>query len=433
MMKRLLAVLTLLALLGLATAQTNIEFWYAFSDEARSGWIQDRISEFNAQLENKDYQVTGERKGSYRETLDASVLAARQGTPPHLVQLFEVGSQLAVDSGIFEPVGEVGGGLDLSDYIEPVINYYTIGGAVNSIPFNSSSPILYINKDLLEKAGLDRNLVPGTYGEILSACETIAASGIEAKCIGFNLHSWFFEQWMAEQGAPLVNNGNGRDERATEVLLTSDAAKNIVSWIKTLNDNGYYTYTGKLEDWDGSDAIFTNQQSVFHITSTADLGNITKATKEAGFELGAGKLPMQDGVERNGVVIGGASVWLTTGHPEAELEIAKDFILFMTNTENMVSWHKLTGYYPVRNSSVDELTAEGWFAEDANYQVAFDQLLETIPNQATGGALMGSFLETRTIIEEAIQKVLNGAEVDATLTEAKRLADAALADYNSNF
>ncbi len=433
-MKRLFGVLSALLVLSIGAAQTNIEFWHGFSDELRNNWIQERIAEFNEQLgSDSPYQVTGERKGSYRETLDAAVLAARQGNPPHLVQLFEVGSQLAVDSGIFEPIGNVGGGIDLGDYIEPVINYYTIDGAVNSIPFNSSSPVVYINKDLLEQAGLDRDFVPETYSDVLEACEQIVASGIEAKCIGFNLHSWFFEQWMAEQGAPLVNNDNGRSGRATEVLLTSDAAKNVVNWIKELNDNGYYTYTGRFEDWDGSEAIFTNEQVVFHITSTSQVTFLTETAQEVGFDLGVAKLPIPDDTERTGVVIGGASIWLTTGHPEEELEVAKDFALYMTNPENMVSWHKITGYYPVRTSSVEDLESEGWFTENPNYTAAFDQLLETTPNTATAGALMGSFLETRTIIEEAIQKVLNGADVDEALTEAKRLADAALEDYNSNF
>ena len=430
-MKRIVVTLSALIALSVALAQTPIEFWYAFSDAPRSGWIQERINEWNEM--NPEYRVVGERKGSYRETLDAAILAARQGNPPHLVQLFEVGSQLAVDSGIFEPIGNVGGGIDLSDYIEPVINYYTIDGEVHSIPFNSSSPILYINQDLLEAAGLDPDLEPQTYGEIIEACEQIVASGIDARCIGFNLHSWFFEQWMAQQGAPLVNNDNGRSGRATEVLLTSDAAQNIVNWIKTLNDNGYYTYTGRLEDWDGSDAIFNNQGVVFHITSTADVGNIARAAEESGFSLNTGLLPIPDDTERNGVVIGGASVWMATGHPQEELEAARDFVLYMTSPENMVSWHKLTGYYPVRNSSIDMLEQEGWFAENPNFAVAFDQLLNTIPNEATAGALMGTFLETRTIIEEAIQKVLQGASVEESLAEAKRLADARLQDYNRDF
>ena len=433
-MKRIFAILAA-ALLSIGAAQESVEFWYGFSDEARSGWIQDRITEFNAQLEEQglDFEVVGERKGSYRETLQAAVLAARQGTPPHLVQLFEVGSQLAVDSGIFKPIGEVGG-LNEEAYIEPVINYYTINGAVNSIPFNSSSPILYANQQLMEQAGLDPETLPATFGELLEACATIEASDVEANCITFPLHSWFFEQWVAEQGALLVNNGNGRDARATEVLLTSDAAMRIGEFMADLAEGGYYSYTGTLEDWSGSEAIFANQESVFFITSTADAGNITRAAAENGFDVKTGLLPIPDGVERNGVVIGGASVWLTEGHPEQELEIARDFAMYMTNAENMVSWHKLTGYYPVVDESVELLRDEGWFEENPNFAVAFDQLLETIPNQATAGALLGSFLETRTIIEEALQRIYNGsASVETALSEAKVEAEARLDEYNANF
>jgi sn-glycerol 3-phosphate transport system substrate-binding protein len=407
---------------------TEIQFWHAFSDAPRSGWIEDRAAEWNAQ--NPDFRVVTERKGSYRETLQAAVLGARQGDAPHLVQLFEVGSQLAVDSGIFKPVGEVGG-IPADDYIEPVLNYYTIDGEIYSIPFNSSSPILYYNKDKMVQAGLDPENPPETFGEVIAMLEQARDAGVEGARMSFNLHSWFFEQWMAEQNAPLVNNDNGRSARATEVNLTSEAAYNIVNWIDELNRNDMYTYTGRLEDWSGSDAIFQEGEAMFHVTSTADLGNISSAV-EGSFDLGTGLLPIPDGVRRNGVVIGGASVWLVDGHPTRELEAARDFVLFMTNTENMVSWHKLTGYYPVRNSSVEALEDEGWFEEDPNAYTAFDQLLNTVPNPASAGALMGSFLDTRTIIGEAIQKVLQGTSVEAALEEAKVLADDRLREYNAN-
>jgi len=434
-MPRMLLALFAALSIGLASAQTSIEFWYAFSDAPRSGWIEDRIAEFNATLADRglDYQVVGERKGSYRETLQAAVLAARQGQPPHLVQLFEVGSQLAVDSGIFEPIGNVGG-LDASVYIEPVINYYTIDGAVNSLPFNSSSPILYANVQLMEQAGLDPDALPETFGEVMAACEAIRASSVTAACITFPLHSWLFEQWVAEQGALLVNNGNGRDARATEVLLDSEAALRVGQFMADLAVNRDYAYTGTLEDWGGSEAIFGNQEAVFFITSTADAGNITRAAADVGFDVRTGLLPIPDGVERNGVVIGGASVWLTKGNPQEELEIARDFVLYMTNPENMVSWHKLTGYYPVVDASVELLEQEGWFDAEPNFAVAFEQLLETIPNQATAGALLGSFLETRTIIGEALQRIYSsGADVEETMQQAKAEADARLAEYNANF
>ena len=426
-MKRFLT-LIVLATLGLAAAQTEIEFWHAFGDEARSGWIEARAAEWSEQ--NPDFEVVVESRGSYRDTLNAAVLAARQGEPPHIVQVFEVGSQQALDSGLFEPIGDIGD-FETSDYIEPVLNYYTIDGTTNSIPFNSSNPILYTNEDMMQEAGLDPENPPSTYEEVLEACQAAEEAGVEGSCIGFNLHSWFFEQWMAEQGALLANNNNGRDGRATEVLLTSDAAKNIVNWIKTLNDNGYYVYTGTLEDWSGSDAIFTEGRAMFHITSTADIGNIVEAA--SGFEVDTAPLPIPAASERTGVIVGGASVWIMQGHPENELTAARDFVLFMTNTENMESWHKLTGYFPVRTSSVDALEQEGWFTENPRFEVAFDQMLSTETVPATAGALMGPFPEIRTIIEEAIQKVLNGEEVDAALEEAKRLADNALEQYNSNF
>ena len=144
-------------------------------------------------------------------------------------------------------------------------------------------------------------------------------------------------------------------------------------------------------------------------------------------------LPIADDAERNGVVIGGASLWLMGDKPAEEQQAALDFVLYMTNTENMVSWHKLTGYYPVRTSSVEALEAEGWFEQNPNYRVAFDQLLNTEVNSATAGALSGNMQELRAITEETMQRIFNGAEVDAELERAATLAEARLAEYNSNF
>ena len=408
--------------------RTEIQFWHAFSDQPRSNWIEERAAEFNEM--QSDYTVVVERKGSYRETLQAAVLAARQGDPPHAAQIFEIGSQLALDSGIFKPIGEIGN-FETDDYIEPVLNYYTIDGEVNSIPFNSSSPILYTNKDKMRAAGLDPNDPPETFGEIIDALEQARDAGVEGAKIGFPLHTWFFEQWVAEQGATLVNNDNGRDGLATETRLESPAVERVFEWVDELAEKDLYTYTGKLEDWGGSGAIFQEGRAMFHITSTSNVGSLSKATADK-FEMGTGRLPIPDDVERNGVVIGGASIWTLDGHPIEELEATRDFVLYMTNTENMVSWHKLTGYYPVRYSSIEMLEEQGWFEDEPQQTVAFEQLTETTPNSATAGALMGSFLDFRTTVEQALQKVINGEDIGPAMSEAKELADDALQEYNAN-
>ncbi|HFB52305.1 MAG TPA: extracellular solute-binding protein, partial [Anaerolineae bacterium] len=220
---------------------------------------------------------------------------------------------------------------------------------------------------------------------------------------------------------------------ATEVYLDGDAAKTIVSWWKEMYDKGYYAYSGKLEDWDGADAIFVSGQAAMEITSTSDVVNRQRDAAENGFELGTSYLPYPASSERQGVVVGGASIWLTKDHPDNELQAAKDFMIWFTNTENAVRWHKATGYFPVRKSAVDVLEVENWFERNPAYRAAFDQLLQTKETKATQGALIGAFPEVRTIIEQAIEKVLAGeATVDEALSAAKKDADKAIQDYNKS-
>jgi len=425
-----------LALLG-AQAKTapsvknghvQITFWHTFGDAKRQGWIQNVVKNFNAG--QNTYVVVEENKGSYRDCIQAAILAARQGTAPSLVHIAEAGSQLAYDTGIFVPVGTIGK-FDTSDYIQPVVNYYTIGGKVNSIPFNSSSPVLYVNTDMLKAAGYPADYVPETFSQVIKCALDARKAGVKDANISISLNGWFFEQWLSEQNACMFNNSNGRKGRATESLLDSDESVKIAEFYARMRDNNLYTYTGKFEDWDGSDAIFTGGKAMFHITSTADIVNITNAVG-ARFKLNVGMLPVPDGSARNGTIIGGGSLWVTKNKNSAVLEGARDFALYLTNTENMAAWHKLTGYYPVRSSSVDMLKKEGWFNTNAKQLVAFNQLLQTNVNDASAGGLAGSVYDNRTIIEQALQKILAGAKPEEAMKEAKKLADVKLAEYNKN-
>ena len=416
-----------------AQEEVEITFVHAFGDENRQNLVSDVVAGFEESHPNVTVNV--EPKGSYRDALDSALLGAEQGDAPHVVQVFEVGTQQALDSGVFIPVSSVASEeqlSDLDDIIEPVRNYYTVADEIWSLPWNSSNPILYYNVEMFEAAGIENP--PATYGEVLAACETLMAADLDLQgCIGWNMHSWFVEQWVAEQGGLLANNDNGRSDRATDVHLDSEEMLNIFNWWKELADSGYYIYTGTLEDWNGSDAIFTGQQVAMHITSTADLVNLTEAGTEAGFSVGTGLLPIADGAERNGVVVGGASIWLTGGHSDAELEAAVAFMIELGNTENMVDWHMGTGYFPVRYSSITALEEAGWFEENPTFTTAFDQLTETKTNFATGGALLGTFLETRTIIENAAQLVVDqGVDPAEALAEADALADEELEFYNES-
>ena len=428
MKKILTTAAVLLAAAALSAKPVQITFWHTFGDAKRQGWIREVVKKYNAS--QTEYEVAEENKGSYRDCIQGAILAARQGTAPSLVHVAEAGSQLAYDTGIFTPVGTIGK-FDTNDYIKPVVNYYTISGKVNSIPFNSSSPVLYINTDMLVKAGFPADYVPKTFSEVIKTALAVRAKGVKDANVSVSLNGWFFEQWLSEQNACMFNNGNGRKARATESLLDSPASIKTAQFYADLRDNNLYAYTGKFEDWDGSDAIFTGGKALFHITSTADIVNISNAAAGK-FGMNVGMLPIPDGCARNGTIIGGGSLWVTKNRNRKVLEGARDFALYLTNTENMAEWHKLTGYYPVRNSSIEVLKKQGWFKTNAKQLVAFNQLLDTKVNEASAGGLAGSVYDNRTIIEQAIQKILAGARPENAMKEAKVLADQKLSEYNKN-
>jgi sn-glycerol 3-phosphate transport system substrate-binding protein len=205
----------LLGVLGvMAQDVTEVKVWIAFTDDTRVGWARDRAAEFNEL--HPEYNVVIETYANYEDILDATVLAIDQGTAPAVVQWFEVGTQFARDSGYFKPIAEalgdrtevLGHAVDFSDFIEPVSSYYTLDGAFTSMPWNSSTPILYSNTAMLEAAGISTS--PATWQEVEAACAAVMAmDNAPDYCITWPNHGWFFEQWMAQQDATLANNGNG--------------------------------------------------------------------------------------------------------------------------------------------------------------------------------------------------------------------------------
>ncbi len=432
----LMSVLLLVASLGFspAMAQTPVEvsFWHAMSGN-NGKVVTDLVAKYNASQSN--YHVTEQNKGNYNETLNAVIQAAGQGQGPNIAQIFDLGTPLAIDSGFFIPAETAFSADQIAqikgDVAAPVLNYFTVGGKLNSIPWNNSTPLFYYNKDMFTAAGLDPEKPPATWQELEAACEKIMAANVAPYCISMQVYGWYFEQWMALQNQELANNGNGREARATETNLTSAPAKNIMTFWKDINDKGYWTYTGKLHDNQGANQIFISKQAAMIVESTGALNTFKTGAETSGFQLGTGFFPSNGDIERQGVIVGGASLWIGAGHPEEETKGATDFIMWLLAPEQMTVWHKGTGYMPITKSAQDALNAEDYFTANPGQKTAVDQLNAVNSSSATAGALMGAFPQIRDIVEQAIQSVTSGEDIDATLADAKSKADAAIADYNS--
>ncbi len=437
----LVAGLALAALGAPSHAQEKIEikFVHIFGgqQDSRSQVVQGIADAFMAQNPNITVTVTS-TSTDYIELFNAALLAAEQGQAPHIVQVEDSLSQLAADSGYFIPISALATPEQLAtldDLVPTVRAYYTIGGDLLSMPWNASNPILYYNRTMFAAAGLDPDAPPQTFDEVLAACETIMAQKEALKltaCINFPMSAWFAEQWIAMQNAMLTDNDNGRSGRATEVFYTRPEMLRVAEFYKALTEKGYYTYTGRANDYNGEGITFLSKRTAMSISSTAGLTLFMNFSKAQGFELGTAPLIKPSADADNGGTVGGASVWVTADHPEAELKAAVDFIFFLTSTENDITWHKGTGYFPIRQSSVERLTAEGWFEQNSPFAIAVNQLAKSRGNIANAGFVVGPSAEVREALIKAFQSIVDSGETpEAALAAAKQAADRALSEYNA--
>lgn len=423
----------------------DVNVWIAFTD-GRLDWTQAVAEEFNSLIDG--YRVVVQGYPDYESLFDATLLAVDQGNPPSVVQYFEAATtdaQDAVDSSgdpIFTSVEAAIGGRSeilgfpvvLDDVVESARNYYTLDGEFKSMPWNTSSAIMFINRTLLDAAGVEGT--PATWDELEEACDQFLASDAATNaCVTWPNHSWFIEQTIAQQGATLVNNENGRSARATEVDLVSDAMIDYLEWWSGLEDAGVYVYTGTQRDWGGTYDLFAAQGVPFLIYSSSDTTLLTDEGVNGGFDVEAAFMPRNgDRTSDGGNIIGGATLWLVDGLPDGQRDAALAFLNFLNNPENAAEWHRVTGYIPITEASVALLEAEGWFDENPNSRVANEQLAAAPASPATAGALMGNFVNIRNVITEAIEDILvNDLDPATRMQTAQADAQRLLDEYNQLF
>ncbi len=411
-----------------ATAPVTIDFWHAMSG-SRIELIQGIVDQF--MKENPNITVNVQYTGSYNDTLNKVKSAVKAGNAPQVFQSYDVGTLGLIYSGIITPVDDAAKEFNLpinwDDFFTPVQSYYKYQGKHYSMPFNSSTPLIYYNKTFFKKAGLDPENPPKTYEDIRKAAIALQKAGIKTP-ITWNLHSWYFEQMICLQDAPFVNKENGRSgELPTKALFNEEAGKKVLDWWIGMYKDGLFLDVGP--GWSNHRAAFGSGEVAMVMSSSSDVNLLTKALKEKGWEMGTGYIPRPAGA-KGGVAIGGGSLWMTnTGTPEQQLAAIK-LIEYISSDEPQIKWHKGTGYFPVRKTAMEKLKKEGWFKENPNYLTAFNQLLDSPGTVNTSGALLGTFPETRSIIQSAIQECYAGKDIQTALDEAAAKADAAMAEWN---
>ncbi|AST89821.1 ABC transporter substrate-binding protein [Sutcliffiella cohnii] len=390
----------------------TVTFWHSMGGGLQEA-LDSLVDEFN---ESQDkIQVNAEYQGSYDESLTKFNAVAGTNSAPTIIQTFEIGTMSMINSGNIVPIQDLidADGYEMSGLEENIINYYSLDGKFYSMPFNSSTPVMYYNKDAFEAAGLDPETPPATYEAIEEASKKIVEANDGIKGFALQAYGWLWEQLLANQGALLLNNDNGRSDTPTEIGWTEEEGKSILEWVKRMVEDETFANYGT--NGDNMVAGFLAGDVAMFLQSSASARNVID---NAPFEVGIAFLPHPENKERAGVVIGGASLWLIDEKPEEETKAAWEFMKFLQTPEVQAKWHVGTGYFAINPDAYNEEVVKDAWAEKPQLSVTVEQLQATKSSFATQGALMDMLPQGRKVMESALETIYNGGDIDATYTDA---------------
>ncbi|MGL5414810.1 MAG: ABC transporter substrate-binding protein [Clostridium sp.] len=442
MKKRLLA-LTLTAILGITglvgcggadassgSDKVEITFWHSMGGVGGET-IDKLVSDFNSSQDK--IKVSAEYQGEYDDAINKLKSSALSKSGPDVMQLYDIGTKWMIDSGYAYKMQDLieSDGYDISKLEENILDYYTVDGELNSMPFNTSTPILYYNKAAFKEVGLDENVAPKNFDEILEfSNKLVKKNGNKVERYGYamQIYGWFFEQFLIKQKLEYSNEGNGRKGSADKVVFDENGgAKKIFEGWKKLIDSEVVGNFGRKSD-DTTDAFVAGQTAMM-IGSTASLGDI-KSKVNGKFELGTAYLPSVNKEDKGGVSIGGGSLWAMDKGDDIKADATFEFIKFMVSKEAQVEWANKTGYFSVTKEAYDMPDMIKHLEEYPEFKTAIDQLRE---KSNSSGALLGVFPEARATIEENLEKLLNNEiSVDEATSKAAEKINSALENYNKS-
>ncbi|MEM7536675.1 MAG: ABC transporter substrate-binding protein [Chloroflexota bacterium] len=411
----------------------TLEFWHAMSGEL--GELVDAlVARFNESQEG--IVVNATYQGSYDDTYNALLASMEAGGVPNIIQNFDIASQTMFDTGMLIPAHELMDmdGFDSDIFIPAVRDYYSDDQGMVAMAFNSSTPLIYYNTAMLAEAGIESIDGSLSFSEFKAMCDQIQAAGVSEYCFTFGQVGWFFEQTLANSGGLYFNENNGRTGRATEAVFNEGAGVEVFEFYTSLIQEGYAPNLSST--WSETDTTFQAGQAAVMIDSTSDV----KIIQNSEFEVGTAFIPHADSGERNGVIIGGAALWLLKSEDGAQNDAAWQFMKFMAEPPQQITWHTGSGYFPVRTDMSGDETLQAFWDENPNFVTAIDQLAttETVVegdvNYAVLGGRAGPFPAIRRLIVEAYSRVLDdGLTAQEALDEAAEKANEELANYNAFF
>ena len=389
-----------------AQAITEINWWHAHG--GRLGEKVNAIADgFNKS--QSDYKLVATYKGNYADTMTAGIAAFRAKNPPHFLQVFEVGTaSMMAAKGAIKPVYEVmaesGLPFDHNVYFPTVTGYYTTGeGKMLSMPFNSSTPVLYYNKEAFKKAGLDPNKPPKTWPEVAEYARKLVKVGYT----GFSTAwiSWIqIENFSAWHNVPIGTKANGFGGLDTEFVFNSPLQVKHIQQLADWQKEKIFIYGGRRNL---GNAKFSSEEVAMYTESSAGYAGFKKTCK---FDFGTSMLPYwpdAPGAPQN-TIIGGASLWVMAGHSPEEYKGVATFFNYLSSPAVQADWHQFTGYLPITMAAYELTKKQGVYKKDPGMETALKQMTLNKPTENSKGLRFGNYVQERSVIYNELEAIFAG-------------------------
>lgn len=396
-----------IALSGNALAATDIPFWHSMEGELGKE-VDSLAQRFNQT--HPDYKIVPVYKGNYEQSLAAGIAAVRTNRAPAILQVYEVGTATMMASKAIKPVYEVfkdaGIQFDESQFVPTVSGYYTDAktGHLLSQPFNSSTPVLYYNKDAFKKAGLDPEQPPKTWQDLAAYSAKLRAAGMSCGYAS-GWQGWIqIENFSAWHALPVATQNNGFSGTDAVLEFNKPVQVRHIQLLQDMNKKGDFTYFGRKDE---STEKFYNGDCAITTASSGSLADIRHYAK---FNYGVGMMPYDSTVPEapQNAIIGGASLWVMKGKDEATYKGVAEFMQFLAQPEIAAEWHQKTGYLPITTAAYELTRKQGFYDKNPGADIATRQMLNKPPLPFTKGMRLGNMPQIRTIVDEELEGVWTG-------------------------
>lgn len=410
-MKRFSVLATLLTMTTLlSAAPVEFEFWHAMG-----GRLGEKVNELSTKFNESQsaYKVVPVFKGSYAETMTAGIAAFRGGQAPAVMQVFEVGTATMMSAkGAIKPVyqlmKETGTAFNPASYLQAVAGYYTDAkGNMLSFPFNSSTPVLYYNKDAFRKAGLDPEKAPRTWTEVAEFGKKLLASGTYEAAYTSTWMSWIhLENFSAWHNIPSGTQDNGFGGVKTELLLNSPSHVRHIQRLADWQGQKLFVYGGRTG---AASPKFVNGEVPMMTESSAGYAALKTNAK---FDFGVAMMPFDETIAKapQNSIIGGASLWVFEKQSPAVYKGVAQFFSFLSSPEIQADWHQFTGYLPITTAAEKLTRDQGFYQKNPGTDVSIRQINNKAPTSNSKGLRYGNMVQIRDIVDVQLEALFAGKQ-----------------------